>query len=46
MGFMFACFGCCAAPAEEAEEKAHTADRHYSLPPSESAQSLATKKEE
>lgn len=34
---MFSCFTCCGAPADEHKT---TAERHYSLPPSESANNL------
>lgn len=46
MEFMLACFSCCGATADKPREKAHTAERHYSLPPSESTQSLAANKTE
>lgn len=47
LGFMFSCFSCftCCSTAEDEKfaETAATAERHYSLPPSESAASLPAK---
>lgn len=42
LGFMFSCFPCFGAPAAD-DEHAATAERHYSLPPSESANNLPGK---
>ncbi|GBF91530.1 hypothetical protein Rsub_04270 [Raphidocelis subcapitata] len=45
LGFLFSCFACCGAPAEDTAETAATAERHYSLPPSESLTNLANKED-
>lgn len=45
LGFLFSCFSCCGAPATDPVEPAATAERHYSLPPSESLGNLAKKED-
>jgi hypothetical protein len=47
MGWMFDCFGCCfsrLAAKERSVEPAATAERHYSLPQSESMANLIENK--